>query len=81
VQSEADCIHLWFGRRAMVRVRSQLMAAIYDKSLKRKDFSGITKKGGTKPVGDKEEAIANDPKSSADVGKIVNMMASDTNQV
>ena len=41
VQSEADVQHLWFGLRACTRIRSELMAAIYDKSLKRKDFSGI----------------------------------------
>jgi hypothetical protein len=37
---------LWlgYGQRAATRIRSELMAAIYDKALKRKDFSGITKK-------------------------------------
>lgn len=64
----------------MVRVRSQLIAAIYDKSLKRKDFSGVTRKEPDAPnpkdaKGKKEsEDKANDPKSSAGVGKIVNMM-------
>src|SRR6266852_1730408 len=38
-QAQADVQHLWFGRRAATRIRSQLMAAIYDKALKRKDFS------------------------------------------
>ncbi|KAH9996005.1 P-loop containing nucleoside triphosphate hydrolase protein [Russula vinacea] len=65
LQSEADVQHLWFGRRAATRLRSQLMAAIYDKALKRKDFSGI----------------ADDPKAGADVGKIVNLMAGDANRV
>ena len=37
-----DAQHLWFGRRAGTRMRSELMAAIYDKALKRKDYSGIT---------------------------------------
>ena len=41
LKAQADVQHLWLGRRASTRIRSELMAAIYDKSLKRKDFSGI----------------------------------------
>ncbi|KAH8109668.1 hypothetical protein DFH11DRAFT_1843160 [Phellopilus nigrolimitatus] len=41
LKAEADVQHLWFGRRAAVRIRSQLMSAIYDKALKRRDFSGV----------------------------------------
>lgn len=37
-------LHLWFSRRASIRLRQSLMAAIYDKALKRKDFSGVVKK-------------------------------------
>jgi hypothetical protein len=43
-KAQADVQHLWFGRRASTRIRSELMAAIYDKALKRKDFSGIVNK-------------------------------------
>lgn len=43
-KAEADVQHLWYGRRAATRVRSELMAAIYDKALKRKDFSGVVDK-------------------------------------
>ena len=39
-KAEADLQHLWYGRRAASRMRSQLMAAIYDKALKRRDLSG-----------------------------------------
>lgn len=42
---------MWFNRRASTRMRSELMAAIYDKALKRKDFSGIIDK-------DKQEEAA-----------------------
>lgn len=41
LKAQADAQHLWFGRRAGTRIRSELMAAIYDKALKRKDYSGI----------------------------------------
>jgi ABC-type multidrug transport system fused ATPase/permease subunit len=70
-RSELDLQHLWFGRRVAVRVRSELMAVIYDKALKRKDFSGVVDKKN----GNKEE------KASADVGKIVNLMSNDASAV
>ena len=76
-QAETDCLHLWFGRRAQVRIRTLLMASIYDKALKRKDFSGTVRKDDK----DKDPEKANDPKSSADVGKVVNMMSGDANQI
>ncbi|KAF8626899.1 hypothetical protein AX15_004637 [Amanita polypyramis BW_CC] len=43
-KSQTDLQHLWFGRRAATRIRSELMASIYDKALKRKDFSGVVDK-------------------------------------
>lgn len=68
------------------------MAAIYDKALKRKDFSGIVDKDSSKSAPDADEkkdpkasveaqAKADDPKPGADVGKIVNLMAGDANRV
>ena len=91
-QAQADIQHLWFGQRAASRIRSQLMAAIYDKSLKRKDFSGIVNKDnsdeGSKEDGKKDsksnteaEAKEDDPKAGADIGKIVNLMAGDASRV
>jgi ABC-type multidrug transport system fused ATPase/permease subunit len=40
-KAEVDVQHLWYGRRATTRIRTSLMTAVYDKALKRKDFSGI----------------------------------------
>jgi hypothetical protein len=66
------------------------MASIYDKALKRKDFSGVTNKdekeapseAQKKPEVEKDKAAkANDPKAGADVGKIVNLIAGDCNRV
>jgi hypothetical protein len=68
------------------------MAAIYDKALKRKDFSGIVDKGNSKKGPDvdgkknskasaRTEAKADDHKPGADIGKIVNLMAGDANRV
>jgi hypothetical protein len=90
-QAQADVQHLWFGRRAASRIRSQLMASIYDKALKRKDFSGIVDKDNSKEAPDaigkgkkssaEAKAKADDPKPGADIGKIVNLMAGDANRV
>ncbi len=78
-QAQADVQHLWFGRRASTRMRSELMTAIYDKALKRKDLSGIV----TPQDKDKTKDKASDgkPKAGADIGKIVNLMAGDANRV
>ncbi|KLO18997.1 P-loop containing nucleoside triphosphate hydrolase protein [Schizopora paradoxa] len=72
LRAEVEIQHLWFGRRGSVRIRSELMSAIYDKALKRKDFSGIVE-GTTK--NDSGEL-----KAGADLGKIVNLMSVDVSQ-
>ncbi|KAH8099895.1 multidrug resistance-associated ABC transporter [Cristinia sonorae] len=83
-KAQADLQHLWYGRRAATRIRSELMAAIYDKSLKRKDFSGIIDKDAAQKKDPKVVSAASkgdDPKAGADVGKIVNLMAGDANRI
>ncbi len=68
VRAQTDLQHLFFGRRAGSRVRSELMVAVYDKALKKKDFSGAA---------NKEEGADDTQSSSADSGKILNLMSSD----
>lgn len=77
LKAQADVQHLWYGRRVSVRVRSQLMSKIYDKALKRKDFSGIVghtdekkdeKEDGKSKKKDKSKSD-DEPKAGADVGK------------
>ncbi|KAH7911841.1 hypothetical protein BJ138DRAFT_1125686, partial [Hygrophoropsis aurantiaca] len=87
-KAQADVQRLWFGRRAATRMRSELMAAIYDKALKRSDYSGIIDKDKAQEAADKKAGIdnsknptADDPKAGADIGKIVNLMAGDSNRV
>ncbi|KAJ7108212.1 multidrug resistance-associated ABC transporter [Mycena epipterygia] len=57
-KSQCDVQHLWIGRRAATRMRSELMAAIYDKALKRKDFSGVVDKDKVKAAAEKKAAAA-----------------------
>ncbi|KXN90438.1 ATP-dependent bile acid permease [Leucoagaricus sp. SymC.cos] len=91
---QADVRRLWFGRRAPTRIRSELMAAIYEEALKRKDYSGIidkskieksdeekTEKRKAKKKAEKGQAAkAVDPKAGADVGRSANPMAGDANR-
>ncbi|KAL0952989.1 hypothetical protein HGRIS_007200 [Hohenbuehelia grisea] len=92
-KAQMDVQHLWLGRRAATHIRSELMSAIYDKALKRKDFSGIVDKDKAREAQEKKDGAADlakpkesatkgdDPKAGADVGKIVNLMASDANRI
>lgn len=64
------------------------MASIYDKALKRKDYSGIVDKDKVKEDADKKAGVipsenpsGDEPKAGADVGKIVNLMAVDANRI
>ncbi|KAJ6452441.1 hypothetical protein C8R45DRAFT_1040659 [Mycena sanguinolenta] len=41
LKAQCDLQHLWHSRRASTRVRVELIAAVYDKALKRKDYSGV----------------------------------------
>ncbi|OCF31742.1 ATP-binding cassette transporter [Kwoniella heveanensis BCC8398] len=72
-----DLLHLWHSRRATVRIKAELTAAIYDKALRRKDASGVV---NSKEEEGKEGAKS-EKKSNADSGKVVNLMAGDTNRV
>ena len=65
-------------------MKSELMAAIYDKALKRKDLSGVVdkdKKNDKETERKKEKNTSDDPKAGADIGKIVNLMSGDANRV
>ncbi|KAJ7041090.1 hypothetical protein C8F04DRAFT_947402 [Mycena alexandri] len=87
-------IHSWLivgcNRRITTRVRAQLMAAIYDKTLRRRDFSGIVKEKDrdSKPDNvlkattneDKVQVQAEEQKannSRAGAAKIINLMSTD----
>ena len=69
-------------------MRMELMAANYDKALKRKDYSGVIdrdklkedakKKAGIQPS---EDPSGDEPKAGADVGKVVNLRAVDANRI
>lgn len=49
-KSQADLQHLFYGRRATVRIRGQLIASIYEKALRTRDMNGSL--SGTKQAGE-----------------------------
>jgi ABC-type multidrug transport system fused ATPase/permease subunit len=84
IKSQSDLQHLYFSRRASVRVKGELVASVYEKALKRKDITGAVQKGKDKDVkgkGKDEKPDAPQDSSSADVGKIVSLIASDADRV
>ncbi|KAF9235883.1 hypothetical protein BU15DRAFT_77487 [Melanogaster broomeanus] len=88
IKAVADAQHLWYGRRAATRLRVVLMAAVYDKALKRRDYSGVIDQSKVKETICEKNGLpasenhnSDDPKAGADVGKIVNLMAVDANKI
>ncbi|GAC95425.1 ATP-binding cassette transporter [Pseudozyma hubeiensis SY62] len=91
IKTQSDLQHLYYSRRAGVRIKSELTLAIYDKALRRKDISGSLQSASSSAlsqVSDKDVKVKSqktndndEDKSSASVGKVVNLMASDTNQI
>ncbi|CAE6434018.1 unnamed protein product [Rhizoctonia solani] len=76
IKSQSDLQHLYFARRASVRIKGELVASIYEKALKRKDMSGAVKKPGKKDPGANPNARPEES-SSADIGKVVSLVAAD----
>ncbi|CAD6591258.1 MAG: hypothetical protein TREMPRED_006043, partial [Tremellales sp. Tagirdzhanova-0007] len=84
-KAASDLNRLYYSRRASIRIKAELTAAIYDKALRRKDASGVlaekeeatqqNKKEGTAEAKDKSKT------SNADSGKVVNLMAGDATRV
>lgn len=69
LKAEVDVQHLWFGRRAAVHIRSELMSLIYEKALKRKDYSGIVSKREEGPGGGKGKEKENTKNEDTEGGK------------
>jgi hypothetical protein len=59
--AQVDLFQRWHTRRCYERTRGQLFCALHYKALKRRDVTGIVQN-------------AEDEASSADLGKIVNLM-------
>ncbi|KAJ7434680.1 multidrug resistance-associated ABC transporter [Mycena latifolia] len=69
VKSQADLQHLWHGRRASTRVRVELIAAVYDKALRRKDYSGVVHRGEAEAA---SSSVAGAARTGTDTNKAKN---------
>ncbi|KAI0357687.1 multidrug resistance-associated ABC transporter [Trametes cingulata] len=79
-RAQLDVTRLWMSRRTSGRVRSELVASIYDKALRRKVIAGTRGHATSGP----DAVHATDqkrPEAAADVGKIVNLMSGDVDRV
>lgn len=101
-----DLHHLFYGRRAATRTRNEVMVAIYDKAMRRRDViappttsesakdgdkDGATKtaNGSGTPTPDAAKTAAAEKKKKeedkkkegADLGKLVNLMSTDTRTI
>jgi hypothetical protein len=76
LKAGSDLIHLWHGRRQLIRIKAELISAIYNKALRRKDASGVIS-SKDKDDDDEEDDKDENKKANADTGKVVNLMSSD----
>ncbi|KAJ7784816.1 hypothetical protein B0H14DRAFT_2630628 [Mycena olivaceomarginata] len=49
--------HLWHGRRTSTCIRVELIAAVYDKALRRKDFSGLVDKDKAREAAERKAEL------------------------
>lgn len=75
VAAQLNALHTYHANRALLRMRSQILSALHEKSLLRKDMSGV--------VTQQKSRVEDDDKdySGASTGRIVNMLSSDTGNV
>lgn len=70
LRSQSDLQRLYYSRRFTIRCKSELVASVYEKTLVRKDITGITESH-------REEGKDQKSLKTADVGKIVSLVSSD----
>lgn len=88
LKSQADLQHLFYGRRASVRTRGQLIASIYEKALRTRDMnaslSSSNKRDGIPDSKSKQQPSQNQDDDSASdddnsgIGKVVSLAAVDS---
>ena len=77
----SDLQYLWFSRRVGGQLRCELMSAIYEKALKRKDLSGATKDDEEGQKEEDEGSGEEEENKGADIGRIVNLMSNDAQRL
>lgn len=85
-RSQTELQQLYYARRAAIRAQSEMIGSIYEKSLVRKDITGAVASDAasaakSKKTGDGKEQAQDKAVQSADVGKIVSLIATDSPQI
>lgn len=82
LRSQANLQHLYYSRRAAIRILGELVGSIYEKGLVRTDITGVVASDQKNQSGKNAEGKdAKDQEvASADVGKVVSLIATDANQ-
>lgn len=75
VAAQLNAIHTFHANRALQRMRSQILSALHEKTLVRKDMSGVATQQKSRVDDDDKDY------SGASTGRIVNMLSGDTGNV
>lgn len=82
IKSQSDLQHLYFSRRATIRIDGELVASVYEKILRHKDVSGVTQsKKDSKGKGNEAQAGPPQPPSSGDAGRIISLISLDAHRL
>ncbi|KZT38562.1 P-loop containing nucleoside triphosphate hydrolase protein [Sistotremastrum suecicum HHB10207 ss-3] len=76
LESQANLYQLCHGGRACIKITSQLMCAVHEKALKRKDLVEVVTSSSSN-THDEERGENASKVGGADIGKIVQLMSSD----
>ncbi|KAG8733364.1 hypothetical protein FRC10_000289 [Ceratobasidium sp. 414] len=77
--AQSELQHLYFSRRATIRIDGELVASVYEKILRRKDTSGVTlaNEKATKGKGPDYEDTPRPAASNGDIRRIMSLISAD----
>jgi hypothetical protein len=80
IKAQSELQHLYFSRRATIRIDGELIASVYEKILRHKDVSGVTTTD-TKGKGKSDHEDLTQRSSSGDVGRIMSLISADAHRL
>jgi hypothetical protein len=80
IKAQSELQHLYFSRRATIRIDGELIASVYEKILRHKDVSGVTATD-TKGKGKSDSEDTPQQSSNGDVGRIMSLISADAHRL
>ncbi|QRV76775.1 ABC transporter transmembrane region [Ceratobasidium sp. AG-Ba] len=81
IKAQSELQHLYFSRRATIRIDGELVASVYEKILRHKDISSVASAnkaaGGKGDSAENEEDVTRHNASGGDVGRIMSLISAD----